>query len=141
MTNNELIAQTDAIRERYPHWWRDLQAQCELRALWGDAINDVGVLIHAEEETLYNQGNCRAVVRIATENGLFAYGCSYQSSVCGYGHAPDIWGEMFTTRDAARSAAIECLLSKLPKGDHNGTNQCRTIRDAIESILAQPTLF
>jgi hypothetical protein len=34
---NEMLRRTDDIRERYEHFWRDKQAQDELKALWGDA--------------------------------------------------------------------------------------------------------
>ena len=40
MNEDDIIRRTDEIREKYPHYWRDEQAQSELRSLWGDAIND-----------------------------------------------------------------------------------------------------
>jgi hypothetical protein len=141
----DLTRCTDDIRERYPHYWRDEQAQAELKALWGDAVNANGVFTNSPEETLYDRDGYRAAITIATANGAFAFGCSFQTPTQGYGGAPSIWEELFTSHAEARTAAIEYLLKRLPEQhyphEENQRAQLDRMRQAVADLLRQPSLF
>jgi hypothetical protein len=145
MTPSVLIRRTDDIREKYPHYWRDETAQAELKALWGDAVNVNGVFVNDPDEVLYNRDGCKAAIRIGTANGVFAFGCEFQTPTQGYGGAPSIWGELFPSHEAARAAAIEHLLEKLPKTffphEENLRERIERMREGVADLLRQPSLF
>jgi len=142
---DELLAQTAAILDRHEHWWREPEAQAKLKSLWGDAINDCGVFINVEEEVLFDKDGYRAEVSIAEAKGLYAFGVGFTYPLGGYGHAPSISGELFTSRDAARTAAIHHLLHRLPKQlyGHKETHagKIARYRQRLEGMLSQPSLF
>ncbi|WP_020472404.1 hypothetical protein [Zavarzinella formosa] len=142
---DSLIERTDAIREKYEHYWRDEQAQAELKAIWGDAINANGVFVNAPEEILYDRDGYKAWITIGTANGLHAFGCGFQTPIEGYGNAPSIWDELFETRSEARTAAIRFLLERLPEAkhphEHAQREQVERMRKAVANELRQPSLF
>jgi hypothetical protein len=143
MTNPaDLIRRTDDIRERYGHYWRDEQAQAELKALWGDAINDCGVFTDCPEEVLYDRDRCKASISIGGANGLFAFGSTYWTPTEGYSAAPSVLGELFDSHDAARTAAIKHLLQRIPSTDtHEQRQQVGRMQQAVSELLRQPSLF
>ncbi|QEL18762.1 hypothetical protein [Limnoglobus roseus] len=147
MTNTpaDLIRRTDEIREHFPHYWRDEQAQAELAAIWGEAINPQGVFVDHPNEVLYDRDGCKASISIGTAKGVFAFGCSYQTPTQGYGSAPSIWDDLFGSYSDARAAAIEFLLARLPtpEGQHEVSERVRIdrMRNAIAAPLRQPSLF
>ncbi|WP_020471515.1 hypothetical protein [Zavarzinella formosa] len=145
MTAHDLIEQSDNIRENHPHYWRDEQAQAELKALWGDAINAQGVFTGREEEILYDRDGYKAVVSIGTANGVYAFGSSFETPTQGFSDAPSIWDELFETHAEARTAAIGFLLKRLPEAkfphEHTQREQLDRMRKAVANILRQPTLF
>jgi hypothetical protein len=142
---NDLIRRTDEIREHYERYWSDEQAKAELKAIWGDAINANGVLVDEQEEVIYNRDGYKAAISIGTANGLFAFGCGFQTPTQGYGGAPSIWDELFDSYAEARTAAIEYLLKRLPEPvyqhEESKQNQLDRMRQAIEDLLRQPSLF
>jgi hypothetical protein len=144
MTNDDLLAQTDAILEQ-DHWWHEPDLQAKLKAIWGDAINDCGVFINGIEEVLYDKDSCKASVCIGTAHGLYAYGCNFSYPMEGFGHAPSITGELFTSHGEARTSAIESLLKRLPDKQyvHEEGNRVRLdrIRGTLQGLLIQPSLF
>jgi len=143
--STEIINRTDEIRERYEHYWRDEQAQAELRAVWGDAINANGVFINDHEEVLYNRDGYKAEISIGTANGLFAFGCGFQTPTQGYGGSPSIWDELFNSHGEARTAAIEYLLKRLPEPmyphEENQRPQLDRMRQAVGELLRQPSFL
>ena len=145
LTKDELLAQTDAIKEQHEHWWREPEAQEKLKRLWGDVINDCGVFINSEEETLFDKDGYKATVSIAEAKGLYAFGVHFSYPLGGHAHAPSISGELFTSRDAARTAAIHRLLHHLPKQlyGHEETHagKIARYRQRLEGMLSQPSLF
>jgi hypothetical protein len=142
---DDLIRRTEDIREKYPHYWRDEQAQAELKALWVDAVNANGVFVNDPDEVLYDRDGCRAVIRIGTANGVYAFGCGFQTPTQGYGSSPSIWGELFASHAEARSAAIDYLLKRLPATFYPHEEHLRgkveRMREAIAAPLLQPSLF
>jgi hypothetical protein len=145
LTPDDILRQTAAIMNKYEDWWREDQARAELKALWGDAINDAGVFTHHEDESLYNRDGCKAEVSVGGAHGLYAFGCSFTYPTGGFGNAPSISGDLFPSRDAARTAGIEYLVKRMPKQlfAHEDTHRNRIdhARAALEGLLRQPSLF
>lgn len=141
----DIIRQTDAILQAHEHWRREPDAQAKLKALWGAAINDSGVFANEEEEVLFDKNGCKAVVSIAGANGLYAFGCSFSYPFGGFCRAPSITGELFFSRDTARTAAIQSLLKQLPtqpcSHEKSRRENLHRVRQSLESLLAQPSLF
>ena len=77
-------------------------------------VNGCGVFVEAELKSLYQKDGFRVEVSTGGANGVFAYGCNYWHGTVGYGKAPSVSGELFESRDAARTAGIDFLLERLP---------------------------
>ena len=106
MTAIDLSAQLDALREKYPAWWRSEDAQRELQALWGNAsCNAHGVLEADEEITIDLEPQWKASVNIArAPNGWYAFAVSYSYALGGGGSPISVWNR---TAYTAREEAIE----------------------------------
>ena len=145
LTPDEAIQKTNDIIERYEQYWRDEQAHAELKALWGDAINDCGVFVPHEEEILFHKDGCRASISIGSAHGCYAFGVHLDLPTEGFGHAPSIFGDLYESREAARTAAIEQIIDRLPKSgsSHEESSQHRIerLREALLGTLRQPSLF
>ena len=141
----DLIRRTDEILQKHEHYWRDEDARAELKALWGDAINNCGVFLDSPTESLYDRDGYRAAISIGTANGVFAFGCGFRTPTQGYGGAPSICGDLFGSHGAARTAAIEYLLTQLPDPlsphEENQRVQLDRMREAVGNLLSQPSLF
>jgi hypothetical protein len=131
LTSENLICHTEAIRAKNPDYWRNDQAQVELAALWGEAINAHGVFVDFSEEVILSRKGCRASITIGGAHGVFAFGCQYQTSVEGFGYAPSIKGELFFSEGKARSAAIEELKKTKP----------HEISEQVNGVFTQMSLF
>jgi hypothetical protein len=99
------------------------------------------VFIDPEEEVLYDRDGVRAAVSIGGACGLYAFGCRFHSPVDGFGHAPSIAGELFSTRDAARAAAIRFLADGLPRDLGPHRHKIDILRAVLEGAQRQPRLF
>lgn len=109
MTSIDLTPQLDAIRLKYPEYWRSQNAQREAQALWGNIpCNECGVIPADEEITIELQPYWTACVRIArAPNGWYGFAVSYAYGLGGYGAAISVWNETaYTTREEALAAGI-----------------------------------
>jgi hypothetical protein len=142
---DELIRRTNEIKETHPHYWRDDQAQAELAAIWGEAVNAQGVFVDSPDEVLYDRDGYRVTITIGAANGLFAFGCGFRSPTQGYGSAPSIWDDLFGSHGEARTAAIEFLLKQLPQPlyphEEGQRSQLDRMRQSVTDLLRQPSLF
>ena len=114
MTVINLSPQLDAIRLKYPEWWRSEEAQHELQALWGNpACNEHGVLPAQEriDIDLPAQSQWKAAVEITrTPNGWYAFATSYSYALGGASSPISVWNKTAcTTRDEAIEAGIDEL--------------------------------
>lgn len=144
-TANDIITRTAEIRDKYEQWWRNPDAQQELKAIWGDTINDSGVFVNAEKEILFNRDGYKAEISIGSGCGLFTFGCGYQYPTGGCGSAPSIWDEMFESHGQARTAAIRYLVKKMPEKFYPHENHLQgkmdRMRQTLLGMLNQPSLF
>jgi hypothetical protein len=145
LETSDLTLLTAVIREKYEHYWHDKHAQAEMKALWGDAVNSNGVFVESEEETLHDRDGHQAAISISTANGVYAFGWEYRTTTQGGGSAPSVWEGLFSTHAAARAAAIECLLAKIPADaavvDERQDRHLGRMRHALEGLLRQPSLL
>lgn len=111
MTVIDLSRQLEAIRLKYPEYWRSEDARRELQALWGNATcNECGVLPADEKITLELQPHWTACVRIASApNGWYAFAVSYAYGTGG-GAAVSVWND---TAYTIRQEALETGFRKL----------------------------
>ena len=141
----ELVRRTDEIADKHPHYWRDEAAQAELRAIWGEGVNANGVFAHAPEEVLFDRDGYKAAITIGAARDLFAFGSSFQTPTQGYGGAPSVWEELYQSHAAARTAAIEFLLKRLPEPiyphEEGQRGRLDRLRQAVSELLRQPSLF
>lgn len=114
MTVIDLSAQLDAIREKYPAWWRSEDARAELQALWGNAAcNAHGVLEADEEITIALEPQWKASVSIArAPNGWYAFALSYSYGIGGGTSPISVWNR---TAYTAREEAIEAGIHELKR--------------------------
>lgn len=112
MTAIDLSSQLEAIRLKYPEYWRSEDARRELQALWGNATcNECGVLQADEEITIELQPHWTACVKIArAPNGWYAFAVSYAYGIGGAGAAISVWNDTaYTSRQEALEAGIREL--------------------------------
>jgi len=112
MTVIDLSAQLDAIRFKYPEWWRSEDARAELQALWGNAAcNAHGVLEADEEITIALEPQWKASVYIArAPNGWYAFATSYSTAQSGGTSPISVWNRTaYTAREEAIDAGIHEL--------------------------------
>lgn len=109
MTAIDLSPQLDAIREKYPAWWRSDEAQRELQALWGHAAcNAHGVMDAGETINIELEPQWKASVKIArAPNGWYAFATSYSYALGGGTSPISVWNRTaYTSRDEAIEAGI-----------------------------------
>ena len=136
------IRRATGVHERFECERTDGEGVAKLKAVWGESVNAHGVLVGSAVETVYDRDGCRVEIRIATARGRFAFGSSFRTPTEGYGGAPSVWDEWFGTHAEARTAAIEFVLGRLPRGtDADGVDRGERMRRAVADLLRQPSLF
>lgn len=142
--SGRLIHETREIQDRHEYWWRDPEAQQQMKSLWDNAIADSGVFLNQEVEILFDNNGCKAEVYIGGARGVYAFGCSFSYPSGGFGHSASISGWLFTSRDAARRAGVERLLRRLPDlfpHEEGLRGKIEKVRASLKSLLVQPSLF
>src|SRR5690349_9377693 len=112
MTSIDLSSQLDAIRQKYPNYWRSEDALRELQALWGNVpCNAHGVMPADEDIAIQLEPQWTASVKLAhAPNGWYAFAVRYAYGNGGYGAAISVWNDTaYTTRQEALEAGIRDL--------------------------------
>lgn len=117
MTAIDLTDQLEAIRDKYPDWWRKDIALDELQALWGGTpCNDCGVFIEQEniDIDLPSESQWRGTIKITRAlNGWYAVATTYNYALGGGTSPISVWNHTaYTTRDEAIEAAALELKQK-----------------------------
>jgi hypothetical protein len=112
----DLSPHLDAIRDRYPEWWRDEAVLPELKAVWGGAdANEHAVMPVDEEITVALPGHNQWYATIdlsRAPNGWYAMATGYSYNLGGGGSAPSLWNDTaYTSREAAMKAGFRELIS------------------------------
>lgn len=91
------------------------EAYQEAAALWQVDCNDCGVVLHPCEVVTIETQACRAEIRLhQTGECYWLRSTSFTLPNSGSGSAVSVWStEAFTSRDAARDASIDRLISHL----------------------------
>lgn len=143
MTAIDLTDQLDAIRDKYPDWWRKDVAFDELQALWGGTpCNDCGVFNEQEkiDIDLPSDSRWRGTIKITRAlNGWYAVATSYKYALGGGTSPISVWNcTAYTTRDEAiEAAALELKRSFEGIRDSKGyapDSQRETAQRMIEQI-------
>jgi hypothetical protein len=141
--------QIDAIIERHDDHWRGPEALKEAIAVWGaeGQVNDHGVFAGYAREVVAKAGRAVAEVGIyKVRDGVYVHCSHFMSPTEGFGYAPNVWdSESHETETQARQAAIAELLERIrddvPAREKTAHEDVRQIRQQLQRLIAQPTLF
>lgn len=144
MTIPEQIA---AIISRYDDHWRSDEALKEAVAAWGAEghVNDHGVFVNYQKETVAKHGNSVAEVGIyKVRDGVFVHCTRLTVGTSSTSYAPCVWRSVpHATEKEARQAGIMEMLERLGKeaGSNAAREEMRQIKRQLQGLIQQPTLF
>ncbi len=126
----------ESVMEKYERYWSEPEALAEVKSLWGvgDEVNDCGVFINYETETVAKTKQGEAHVGIyKVSDSVFVHCCGYWDGTDGFGYAPSVWkSETHTTEGQAKDAAIAELINRIAGGE---------LKAQLTKKISQPSLF
>jgi hypothetical protein len=112
-----------------------------------NSANDWGVYQPEQTEELYRRGNAVATFKLCQcdDDGLFRFSTSLNYSYGGYAGPICADDKGFESAALARDAAIAEVLAWLAtdryRDPQSARNELQAMRDALEEMMRQPSLF